>query len=78
MCSKTGNSGALPRGFTALYREHEHNRCPGCGRSHWIVGRQTAECAFCATAIGLAHGLSTGAGLFRTRGKSDRFAPLAA
>lgn len=33
------------------YHEGETNHCPGCGRSHWIVGRATAECAFCHTAI---------------------------
>jgi hypothetical protein len=27
--------------------------CPGCGRTHWLVGRSTAECAFCATALPL-------------------------
>lgn len=33
------------------YRAGETNRCPGCGRQHWHVGRLTAECAFCATAL---------------------------
>lgn len=42
------------RGYHAVYREHELNRCPGCGRSHWYIGRLLAECAFCATAIPLA------------------------
>ena len=27
---------------------------PGCGRTHWIIGRISAECAFCATALPLA------------------------
>ena len=27
---------------------------PGCGRTHWIIGRMSAECAFCATALPLA------------------------
>jgi hypothetical protein len=30
------------------------NHCPGCGRTHWIIGRVSAECAFCATALPLA------------------------
>lgn len=30
------------------YRPHETNPCPGCGQSHWMVGRLTAECAFVA------------------------------
>ena len=42
------------RGYHAVYREHEVNHCPGCGRTHWIIGRMSAECAFCATALPLA------------------------
>lgn len=42
------------RGYHAAYREGEVNHCPGCGRSHWIVGRLSAECAFCATALPLS------------------------
>lgn len=29
------------------------DRCHGCGRSQWHIGRVTAECAFCATAVPL-------------------------
>ena len=42
------------RGYHAVYREGEVNHCPGCGRSHWIIGRQLAECAFCSTALALS------------------------
>lgn len=42
------------RGYHAVYREHEINHCPGCGRTHWLVGRVSAECAFCGTALALA------------------------
>jgi hypothetical protein len=42
------------RGYHAVYREREVNHCPGCGRTHWIIGRMSAECAFCATALPLA------------------------
>jgi hypothetical protein len=42
------------RGYHAVYREHEVNHCPGCGRTHWLIGRLSAECAFCATALPLA------------------------
>lgn len=38
--------------------------CPGCSRSHWHVGRLSAECAFCATALPLEESV-TGAGVFR-------------
>jgi hypothetical protein len=41
------------RGYHAVYREHEVNHCPGCGRTHWYVGRFSAECGFCATALPL-------------------------
>ncbi|MDP9163853.1 MAG: hypothetical protein M3N06_07155 [Pseudomonadota bacterium] len=42
------------RGYHAVYREHEVNHCPGCGRTHWHIGRMSAECAFCSTALPLA------------------------
>lgn len=41
------------RGYAAVYRDNAVNRCPGCGRTHWYVGRISAECAFCATALPL-------------------------
>ena len=42
------------RGYHAVYREHQVNHCPGCARTHWLIGRTSAECAFCATALPLA------------------------
>lgn len=39
------------RGYSVIYRHGYVNHCPGCGRSHWWVGRVSAECAFCDTAI---------------------------
>lgn len=42
------------RGYHAVYRENEVNHCPGCGRTHWYVGRTLAECGFCSTALPLA------------------------
>ncbi len=41
-------------GYHFVYRAHETNHCPGCGRAQWIVGRFSAECAFCSTALPLA------------------------
>ena len=58
------------RGYYVAYREGEANRCPGCGRSHWHVGRLSAECGFCGTALPLTDSLGAGAGLFRCRGRS--------
>jgi hypothetical protein len=42
------------RGHHVVYRANESNRCPGCGRAQWYVGRMTAECGFCGTAVALA------------------------
>jgi hypothetical protein len=42
------------RGHHIVYRANEPNHCPGCGRSQWYVGRVSAECSFCGTAVPLA------------------------
>lgn len=42
------------RGYHAVYRENTVNHCPGCGRTHWHIGRVLAECGFCATALPLS------------------------
>jgi hypothetical protein len=42
------------RGYHVVYREREVNHCPGCGRTQWLIGRMSAECAFCTTALPLA------------------------
>ena len=41
------------RGYHAVYHEGEVNHCPGCGRTHWLIGRMSAECAFWSTALPL-------------------------
>ena len=48
------------RGYHAVYRDNEVNHCPGCGRTHWYLGRLLAECAFCATALPLQEGYRQG------------------
>ena len=40
--------------FTQLYHGDVINHCPCCDRAHWMIGRSTAECAFCETALPLA------------------------
>jgi hypothetical protein len=50
------------RGYCVVYRENEVNHCPGCGRTHWFVGRTTAECGFCSTALPLASASTQGTG----------------
>jgi hypothetical protein len=47
-------AGLAHRGHHIVYRTNESNHCPGCGRSHWIIGRISAECGFCGTAVPLA------------------------
>lgn len=42
------------RGHHIVYRTHAENHCPGCGRSNWYIGRHSAECGFCGTAVPLA------------------------
>ncbi|HEY0626067.1 MAG TPA: hypothetical protein VGD10_04970 [Allosphingosinicella sp.] len=44
---------AHERGYHIVYREEQTNYCPGCGKTHWYIGRAMAECAFCSTALPL-------------------------
>jgi hypothetical protein len=53
------------RGYSIVYRPGSTNHCPGCGRSHWYVGRHSAECAFCAVALPFAEAAPTFAGIGR-------------
>lgn len=48
------------RGYHAVYHEGEVNHCPGCGRTHWLIGRLSAECAFCSTALPLKEAVNVG------------------
>ena len=48
------------RGYHAVYRENQVNHCPGCGRTHWLLGRILAECAFCSTALPLQESFGHG------------------
>lgn len=59
MLSNQGHLQVNPsgRGYHAVYRENAVNHCPGCGRTHWLIGRVSAECAFCATALPLAESM---------------------
>jgi hypothetical protein len=48
------------RGYHAVYHDGEVNHCPGCGRTHWLIGRLSAECAFCSTALPLKEAANRG------------------
>lgn len=61
------------RGYCVAYRPGEANFCPGCGRSHWHVGRVSAECGFCATALPLIEATTRGNGT-HARGSHHRSA----
>lgn len=39
-------------GYRPVYRAGTY--CPGCGHGHWLVGRVSAECSRCGTALPLA------------------------
>ena len=67
------------RGYHAVYREHQVNHCPGCGRTHWLIGRVSAECAFCSTALPLLEPGMNGGGMIRRPVRNDGAeTPLAA
>ncbi len=58
------------RGYHAVYRENAVNHCPGCGRTHWLIGRMLAECGFCGTALPLSESyLRSSSALIHRRGK---------
>ena len=48
------------RGYHAVYHDGEVNHCPGCGRTQWLIGRMSAECAFCGTALPLREASNRG------------------
>jgi hypothetical protein len=77
----TGNAVSFTfpaRGYQPLYHADTVNHCPGCGHTHWHIGRQSAECAFCETALPLAANYARpNAPLFWFRGSSTAM-PVAA
>jgi hypothetical protein len=63
------------RGYHVVYREQEVNHCPGCGRTHWYVGRTMAECAFCSTALPLEASKLVGVGAATVHVRRPAFSP---
>lgn len=47
-------AGLAQRGHHIVYRANASNHCPGCGHANWYIGRVSAECGFCGTAVPLA------------------------
>jgi hypothetical protein len=56
---------AIRSGFHAVYWPDTVNHCPGCGHTNWYVGRFSAECGFCATALPLVETGLMGTGSHR-------------
>ena len=40
--------------FVVSYHLGKINHCPGCAGTQWYVGRESAQCAICETALPLA------------------------
>lgn len=66
------------RGYLVVYREKQVNHCPCCGRTQWFVGRVSAECAFCATALPLAEATSRGSGTYARNFRASQGEVIAA
>lgn len=41
---------------TLTYKLGTLTHCPGCDGTQWLIGRTTAQCAYCDTAMPLLHG----------------------
>ena len=67
-------AGLAQRGHHIVYRANADNHCPGCGRSQWYIGRVSAECGFCGTAVPLAEARFDDGGSTGVRPKSTRSA----
>ena len=58
-------------GYVMLYHSGIVNHCPGCEGTHWLIGRTSAQCARCETALPLAQMIeSTHRPLFVSRSSS--------
>lgn len=44
-------------GYAPLYYPDQVNHCPGCSGTSWYLGRFSAECAKCHTALPLAQSM---------------------
>ena len=61
------------RGYSQVYRENQVNNCPGCGHTQWYVGRISAECGYCATALPLQDASARGGAAIHTRNNRPVF-----
>lgn len=59
------------RGFRPIYHRNSVNHCPGCNGTQWYIGRVSAECAFCGTALPLQEVITKEARPSRNLGAFD-------
>lgn len=58
-------------GFQVYFHRDTVNHCPYCGHSQWVVGRVTAECGLCHSALPIKNPEFSGGGISRVgSGKS--------
>ncbi|MBS0475476.1 MAG: hypothetical protein JSR28_10055 [Proteobacteria bacterium] len=58
--ARAAKRGAMARGYQVLFHADSVNHCPGCNATNWLVGRITAECGRCGTALPLAEAVQSG------------------
>lgn len=59
---------AIAPHYALTYHSDTLNYCPSCSGTHWLIGRMTAQCAHCETALPLAQmGETPGIPLFVSR-----------
>lgn len=45
----------IQRGYAPIYHVGEDRQhCPGCNGTQWFIGRMSAECVHCGTALPLS------------------------
>jgi hypothetical protein len=66
---------SAPRTY-AVYCSDGRDTCPACGGRQWLVGRVSAECASCATALPLVDVDTACAGLIRGSLRKAEGGPL--
>lgn len=58
--------------YAPLYYADQVNHCPGCSGTGWYLGRFTAECANCHTALPLAQSMQQATKPIFVRGHDRR------
>lgn len=64
------------QGYSPMYRTGEVNYCPGCHNNQWIVGRFSAQCNRCDTALPFKDGATVGNGFNRMIHMTNTVSPV--